>query len=206
MSELTARQQDILQALALLLETTGATRITTARLAQQVGVSEAALYRHFPSKARMFEGLIEFIESTLFSRINLILEEETQMAVRMHKVLTLVLAFAERNPGLCRILVGDALTGEAERLRVRMAQFFDRLELQLKQIVRESSLREQATVELPAAEVAGVLLAVVEGRIAQYVRSAFKRKPTDHWDTQWQLLAQSLFTAPPQLQNEVTHG
>lgn len=198
MSELTPRQQDILQALALLLETTGATRITTARLAQEVGVSEAALYRHFPSKARMFEGLIGFIESTLFTRINVILEEETLMVVRMHKVLTLVLAFAEKNPGLCRILVGDALTGEAERLRVRMAQFYDRLELQLKHIVRESSLREQAPADFPAAEAASLLLAVVEGRIAQYVRSAFKRRPTQHWDTQWPLLAQALFapTAP----------
>jgi TetR/AcrR family transcriptional regulator len=206
MSELTARQQDILQALALLLETTGATRITTARLAQQVGVSEAALYRHFPSKARMFEGLIEFIEATLFSRINLILEEDTAMTARMHKVLTLVLAFAERNPGLCRILVGDALTGEAERLRVRMAQFYDRLELQLKQIVRESSLREASVTELPAAEAASLLLAVVEGRIAQYVRSAFKRKPTDHWDTQWQLLTQQLFTPTSQARVEREHG
>lgn len=193
MSELTPRQQDILQALALLLETTGATRITTARLAQEVGVSEAALYRHFPSKARMFEGLIGFIESTLFTRINVILEEETLMVVRLHKVLTLVLAFAEKNPGLCRILVGDALTGEAERLRVRMAQFYDRLELQLKHIVRESSMREQAPADLPAAEAASLLLAVVEGRIAQYVRSAFKRRPTQHWDTHWPLLAQALF-------------
>lgn len=204
MSELSARQQDILQALALLLETTGATRITTARLAQEVGVSEAALYRHFPSKARMFEGLIEFIEATLFSRINTILEEDHRMAVRMHKVLTLVLAFAERNPGLCRILVGDALTGEAERLRVRMAQFFDRLEMQLKQIVRESALLEPSDAALPAAEAASLLLAVVEGRIAQYVRSAFKRAPTAHWDTQWQLLAQQLFVPAPH--NEDAHG
>lgn len=195
MSALTPRQHDILQALALLLETTGATRITTARLAQEVGVSEAALYRHFPSKARMFEGLIAFIESTLFTRINLILEEEALMSVRLHQVLTLVLAFAEKNPGLCRILAGDALTGEDERLRVRMAQFYDRLEMQLKQIIRESSMREQTPADLPAAAAATLLLAVVEGRIAQYVRSAFKRKPTAHWDSHWQCLAQSLFTS-----------
>ena len=132
------RRQQILEALAHMLEAGQGSRITTAGLARQVGVSEAALYRHFPSKSKMFEGLIEFIEDTLFSRINIILSEEQFAAVRCEKMLMLLLVFAERNPGLTRILTGDALAGETERLHVRVAQLFDRLETPLKQVIREA--------------------------------------------------------------------
>jgi AcrR family transcriptional regulator len=131
------RRQQILEALAQMLEAHPGNRITTAGLAKQVGVSEAALYRHFPSKSKMFEGLIEFIEETLFSRISIILNEEHAAAPRCEKMLMLLLAFAERNPGITRILTGDALAGETERLHQRVAQLFDRFETQLRQVIRE---------------------------------------------------------------------
>ena len=136
------RKQQILECLALMLQSSPGQRITTAKLAEQVGVSEAALYRHFPSKARMFEGLIEFIEESIFSRVNLILTDHKEALVRCHHILHVLLVFAERNPGMCRILSGDALMGENERLRARVNQFFEKLESQFKQVLRERKLRE----------------------------------------------------------------
>ncbi|MEP5567345.1 MAG: nucleoid occlusion factor SlmA [Halioglobus sp.] len=187
------RRQQILEALAQMLEANPGNRITTAGLAKQVGVSEAALYRHFPSKSKMFEGLIEFIEDTLFSRIKLILNEEPSAMGRCEKMLTLLLAFTERNPGITRILTGDALAGETERLHVRVAQLFDRFETQLKQVIREAEMREglRPTIPLPAA--ANLLMATAEGRISQYVRSGFKRSPTEDWKQQWELLMAGFF-------------
>ena len=129
-----SRKQHILQALAGMLEATPGGRITTAALAAEVGVSEAALYRHFPSKTRMYEGLIDFIEETLFTRMRTIITEEPDAASRCYRILTLLLTFAERNPGITRLLTGDALTGETERLHKRIQQLFDRLETKLKQI------------------------------------------------------------------------
>ncbi|SHE65452.1 transcriptional regulator, TetR family [Modicisalibacter ilicicola DSM 19980] len=187
-----SRRDQILQALALMLEEDSGKRITTASLARQVGVSEAALYRHFPSKARMFEGLIEFIEESLFERIRLILDETPDALPRCQHVLKLLLGFAEKNPGLCRLLGGDALTGETARLRVRMNQLFERLETQLKQILREAEIREGLRTALPASSAANLLLAAAEGRIGQYVRSDFKRLPTLNWDEQWQLMTRDL--------------
>ena len=134
-----SRKEQILQALATMLEQSPGGRITTARLAAQVGGSEAALYRHFPSKARMFEGLIEFIEETVFTRITRILREEPAVDLRCEATLRLLLTFAERNPGISRILTGDPLVGETERLRVRIAQFFERLDPQLQQLLREKA-------------------------------------------------------------------
>ncbi len=186
----TSRKQQILECLARMLEASPGERITTSALAREVGVSEAALYRHFPSKSKMFEGLIEFIEETIFSRITLILAEEKIALKRCEKILALLLAFAERNPGLTRLLTGDALTGETERLRVRIAQVFDRVETQLKQILREAELREGLHPQLPITAAANLLIALVNGRIAEFVRSEFRRSPTTHWQEQWQLLAQ----------------
>jgi TetR/AcrR family transcriptional regulator len=137
-----SRREQILQALALMLEEDSGKRITTAALARQVGVSEAALYRHFPSKARMFEGLIEFIEASLFERIRRILDDEPSALARCETIVQLVLAFAEKNPGLSRLMDGDVLTGETARLRTRMSQLFERLETQFKQVLREAELRE----------------------------------------------------------------
>merc|ERR1711965_673869 len=137
-----SRKDQILHSLARMLETAPGERITTAALAKEVGVSEAALYRHFPSKARMFEGLIKFIEDTLFQRISRILKEESSAEIRCHKILTLLLTFSDKNPGMTRLRTGDALAGETERLRDRIAQFFSRLEAQLKQVLREAQIRE----------------------------------------------------------------
>jgi TetR/AcrR family transcriptional regulator len=187
------RRQQILEALAQMLEAGPGSRITTAGLAKQVGVSEAALYRHFPSKSKMFEGLIEFIEDTLFTRINIILNEEQTAAQRCEKMLMLLLAFAERNPGITRILTGDALSGEPERLHQRVAQLFDRFETQLRQVIREAEMREglRPVIALPAA--ANLLMAAAEGRISQYVRSGFRRPPTADWAQQWNLLMSGFF-------------
>jgi TetR/AcrR family transcriptional regulator len=187
------RRQQILEALAQMLEANPGNRITTAGLAKQVGVSEAALYRHFPSKTKMFEGLIEFIEDTLFSRINIILGEEQTAAQRCEKMLMLLLVFTERNPGLTRILTGDALTGETERLHARVAQLFDRFETQLKQVIREAELREGLRPSIPLPAAANLLMAAAEGRISQYVRSGFQRLPTAEWARQWELLMGGFF-------------
>jgi TetR/AcrR family transcriptional regulator len=187
------RRQQILEALAQMLEANPGNRITTAGLAKQVGVSEAALYRHFPSKTKMFEGLIEFIEDTLFSRINIILGEEQTAAQRCEKMLMLLLVFTERNPGLTRILTGDALTGETERLHQRVAQLFDRFETQLKQVIREAELREGLRPSIPLPAAANLLMAAAEGRISQYVRSGFQRLPTTEWARQWELLMGGFF-------------
>ncbi|MGJ7458466.1 nucleoid occlusion factor SlmA [Halomonas sp. MA07-2] len=193
-----SRREQILQALALMLEEDSGKRITVAALAKQVGVSEAALYRHFPSKARMFEGLIEFIEETLFARITRILEESPEALPRCGALLTLLLAFAEKNPGLSRLLDGGVLTGETARLRVRIHQLFERLETQLKQVLREAELREGRRLTLPASAAANLLLAAAEGRISQYVRSDFKRRPTEHWEAQWALISAQLLKESPQ--------
>ncbi|GAA3543777.1 nucleoid occlusion factor SlmA [Zobellella aerophila] len=189
------RREQILQALAHMLETSPGQRITTAKLASAVGVSEAALYRHFPSKAKMFEGLIDFIEETLFSRVNLILQEEKDCSLRLRYIIQLLLGFAERNPGITRLLNGDALQGEHERLLARINQLFERLETQLKQVMRERRLREGEGLHEDETVLANLLLTYVEGRINQYVRSQFKRKPSQHFDSHWPLLHQQLALA-----------
>jgi TetR/AcrR family transcriptional regulator len=190
-----SRRQQILEALAQELEKSPGERITTAGLARAVGVSEAALYRHFPSKAKMFEGLIEFIEETVFGLINRILADEVHSAARCEKIMVVLLGFSARNPGISRILMGDALTGETSRLRQRIGQFFDRVEIQLKQILREGELAGQLQGRQHVAATAGMLLAVAEGRMNQYVRSSFKRSPLQEWEDQWKLLAASIFHA-----------
>ncbi|MDN3379609.1 MULTISPECIES: nucleoid occlusion factor SlmA [unclassified Pseudoalteromonas] len=179
------RKEQILQALAQMLETSLGQRITTAKLAAEVGVSEAALYRHFPSKARMFEGLIEFIEDTLLSRINLILENEKETQSRIYNILLLLLAFAEKNPGITRILTGDALQGEQERLRERVQSLFEKLETQIKQVLRERKLREGKTFQSDELTIANFLLAYIEGKMNQFVRSDFKVKPSAQFEKQW---------------------
>ncbi|MCW8091189.1 nucleoid occlusion factor SlmA [Alteromonas sp. ASW11-130] len=187
----TNRRAQILQSLAGMLETNPGQRITTAKLAEKVGVSEAALYRHFPSKARMFEGLIEFIEETLFSRINKIINEEKDSAARCQLILHLILGFAEKNPGITRILNGDALMGEQERLRARIAKLFERLELQFKQVLRERKLREGKLLAADESVIANMLICFTDGRINLYIRSGFTRKPTEHFSEHWQLLKQN---------------
>ncbi len=194
-----SRRQQILEALAQMLEASPGDRITTAALAKAVGVSEAALYRHFPSKSKMFEGLIEFIEETVFTRINRIVSEEPTALQQCEKILFLLLTFTERNPGLTRLLTGDALTGENDRLRKRVAQFFERLETQIKQILREAELREGLRPSLTLTAAANLLMATAEGRITQFVRSEFQRRPTEHWADQWPVLIQGFMLPQRQM-------
>lgn len=188
-----SRRDQILQSLAHMLEASPGARITTAGLAKEVGVSEAALYRHFPSKAKMFEGLIAFIEDTIFSRVNLIVSEEPSAAKQCESILTLLLTFTEKNPGITRLLTGDALTGETERLRTRVIQFYDRLETQLKQILREAEIKEGLRTSITVTAAANLLLSAAEGRISQFVRNEFKRPPTQNWADQWSCLIAAIF-------------
>ena len=187
------RRQQILQAYAFMLENKPGSRITTAALAAQVGVSEAALYRHFPSKAKMLEGLIEFVEESLFTRISRLIVEEPTAQLRCKQFLWLVLSFSERNPGLARLLVGDALLGESDRLRERIRQLFDRLETQLRLILREWALTRVPGPELGTTAGANLLLSAAEGRINQFVRSEFRALPTTGWNDQWAALERAVF-------------
>jgi TetR/AcrR family transcriptional regulator len=187
-----SRRDEILQHLAHMLEATPGGRITTAALAAQVGVSEAALYRHFPSKAKMFEALIAFIEDTLFTRIARIRRDGGDAIAQCGEILGLLLGFCGRNPGITRLLTGDALA----RRRARMLQFFDRLETELRTVLREAEPREGLRTAIPAAQAANLLLAAAEGRIAQFVRSDFRRNPSEQWAEQWRLLAAATFRRP----------
>ncbi len=188
-----SRAQEILRALARMLESSKGQRITTAALASELGVSEAALYRHFPSKTRMFEGLIEFIEETVFGRVTSIIEESSSPKEQCFRILTLTLNFAEKNPGITRILNGDALTGETGQLHKRVAQFYDRLESQLKQILREGQVREGFKVKVPIGVAANFMLCSAEGKIHQFVRSDFKYLPSTDWNEQWKLISAAIF-------------
>lgn len=183
------RRQQILETLALELEKSPGEPVTTAGLARAVGVSEAALYRHFPSKAKMFEALIEFIEESVFGLITRILEDEKNMHRRCEKVLSLVLGFAQKNPGITRLLTGDVLLGETERLRKRVDKFYERLETQLKQILREGEANGELKPVSPVQAQANLMLSVLEGRMQQFVRSGFSQSPLAHWEQQWPMLA-----------------
>ncbi len=190
------RRQQILEVLARELETKPGARLTTAGLAAAVGVSESALYRHFPSKAKMFDALIEFAEDAVFGLITRILQEQIDPVQRCAQIGSVVLQFAEKNPGIARILMGDILLGENERLRARVLQFFERLETQVRQVLREATLttgpQPDRSVILGAAN---LLCAVLIGRIGQYVRSGFRQLPTQYWPDQWGMLARAVFVA-----------
>ncbi|MDQ5891818.1 MAG: TetR/AcrR family transcriptional regulator [Pseudomonadota bacterium] len=170
----------------------GSQRITTAKLAANVGVSEAALYRHFPSKTRMFDSLIEFIEDSLTTRINLILQDEKETFNRLRLILLLILGFAERNPGLTRIMTGHALMFEQDRLQGRINQLFERIESQLRQVLREHKLRDGKGFQHDETLLASQLLAFCEGMLSRFIRSEFRYRPTQEFDTRWPLLAAQL--------------
>jgi TetR/AcrR family transcriptional regulator len=176
------RRLQILQTLAAMLETPRGEKVTTAALAGRLEVSEAALYRHFASKAQMFEGLIEFIESTLFSLINRITTESTDGVAQASQMVVVLLGFAEKNPGMTRVLIGDALVNEDERLQARMNQLYDRIEASLRQSLKIA----QAGGTWPGDPVAdaNVLLAFVVGRWTLFAKSGFKRLPQDAWEAQ----------------------
>ncbi len=177
------RRIQILQALAAMLEQPAADRITTAALAAHLDVSEAALYRHFASKAQMYEGLIEFIEQSLFTLANQIMERESDPAQQVGRILAMALQFAQKNPGMCRVMVGDALVFEHERLTVRMNQCWDRLESLLRQSYKalaDARGSQSPTVEAQAG--ASLAISVLIGRMQRFDRSGFKRLPTEHLD------------------------
>ncbi|WP_255561351.1 MULTISPECIES: nucleoid occlusion factor SlmA [unclassified Gilliamella] len=187
------RKEDILQALATMLESNeGTQRITTAKLAATVGVSEAALYRHFPSKTKMFESLIVYIEDILLSRINVILQDEPKTFMRLQLILALILGFSEKNPGLTRIMTGHALMFEQDQLQERISQLFERIETQIKQVIRERKIREGVAFTTDERILSSQLLAFCEGMMARYSRSGFKYLPTTNFETRWTLLAKQL--------------
>ena len=188
-----SRKPEILQALARMLESNPGGKITTAKLAQEVGLSEAALYRHFPSKAKMIEGLIEFIEETVFSRMSVIAKEPRKHEAKCHDIALLVLTFVERNPGFARLFVGDALQGETDRLRSRMQQLLHRIETQLRTILRELTLETDPLPGNRPTVLARVLMTLVEGQIVQFVRSDFKQSPTADWEASWLVIREGVF-------------
>jgi TetR/AcrR family transcriptional regulator len=189
----TDRRQQILEILARELESHPGSRITTAALARAVGVSEAALYRHFSSKAKMFEALIDFAEESVFGLVNRIVDNERDVEPRCEQILKVLLGFSEKNPGITRILLGDALVGENERLRVRVANFFERIETQIKQILREANLSNGPRAAADIDATANQMMAFIEGKMSQYVRSNFVRNPTTSWEEQWSLFRNGLF-------------
>jgi TetR/AcrR family transcriptional regulator len=192
MSKPGERKIQILQTLAGMLENPQAEKVTTAALAARVEVSEAALYRHFASKAQMYEGLIEFIEQTLFSLINRIVGEESPGLQQAMAMVRLLLGFAEKNRGMTRVLTGEALVNENERLQLRVNQLLDRVEASLKQSLRVAASRGEIPSELDAAAAANLVLCWVQGRWQQFVKSGFRRPPLSQWEDQWAFLARGL--------------
>jgi TetR/AcrR family transcriptional regulator len=175
------RRVQILQTLAAMLERPGAERVTTAALAAQLDVSEAALYRHFASKAQMFEGLIDFIEQSVFTLVNQILEREGAGKEQAARIVTMLMQFAEKNPGMTRVMVGDALVYENERLQSRMNQFFDKIESTLRQALRDAVIADGSDTPTVDAQVrAGALTAFAVGRLQRFARSGFRRLPSEH--------------------------
>ncbi|VTU17530.1 Synthetically lethal with a defective Min system protein A [Variovorax sp. PBL-H6] len=175
------RRVQILQALAAMLEQPGAERVTTAALAARLEVSEAALYRHFASKAQMFEGLIDFIEQSVFTLINQIIERSAPGQEQAARIIAMLVQFAEKNPGMTRVMVGDALVYENERLQNRMNQFFDKIEATLRQALRGAAAADgSATPSVDAQVRASALAAFVVGRLQRFARSGFRRQPSEH--------------------------
>ena len=187
------RRQQILEALAREIELHPSSRITTARLAGVVGVSEAALYRHFPGKAAMFEALIEFAEEAVFGLVNQIVAEEPGSAQRRsERIVALVLGFAEHNAGIMRVLLGEALVGEDRALSERVGRFFERLETQIRIIIRDAG-DAGLTQRSRAGASANLMVAFVLGRMHQFSASGLRRRPTENLDRQWAMIAGAVF-------------
>jgi len=182
------RKLQILQALAEMLEQPAAEKITTAALAAKIDVSEAALYRHFASKAQMFEGLIEFIEETLFGLINKITAEEKSGLKQLESMTNMLLGFAQKNRGMTRVLIGDALVHENERLQARINQLHDRVEAALKQSLRFAAGQNEFPANIDPAARANLIMSCVSGRWQQFAKSGFKRDPMQYWPDQWRVL------------------
>src|SRR6187401_377961 len=189
MGKLGDRKLQILQTLARMLEQPAAEKITTASLAANLDVSEAALYRHFASKAQMYEGLIEFIEQTVFSLVNKIQAEERDAMKQVEATVATLLGFAQKNPGMTRVLIGDALVNEDERLQARVNQLLDRLEASLRQSTRLAVTSGVLPADWDVNAYANAIIAFVVGRWHQYAKSGFKRAPLDGWPQQWRVFA-----------------
>lgn len=185
------RKHQILQVLAEMLGNPHRVKITTATLAENINVTESALYRHFASKAQIYEGLIDFIEQTLFTFINKLTAEEKRGVKQVEGILLLLISFSHKNPGLTRILVGDALVNENERLQLRINQLHDRLEVSLKQALRFAANEQTISTQLDVAAYANLLMCYVTGCWHQFVKSGFRRDPLEHWETQRQVLLPS---------------
>ncbi len=183
------RKLQILQTIAAMLEQPKGEKITTAALAARLELSEAALYRHFASKAQMYEGLIEFIEQTVFGLVNKIATEEKDGRKQVEQILALLLRFAQKNRGMTRVLIGDALVNENERLQLRINQFLDRVETTLKQALRIAATQGGASAETDAGAQANLLLCYVIGRWTQFAKSGYARDPMAQWPQQWALLS-----------------
>ncbi len=179
------RKLQILQTVAEMLEQPKGEKITTAALAARLGLSEAALYRHFASKAQMFEGLIEFIEQTVFGLVNKIATEEQDGLKQVEGILGLLLGFAQKNRGMTRVLIGDALVNEDERLQQRINQFLDRIEATLKQSLRMASTQGKLAVDDDIGAHANLLLCYIVGRWHQFGKSGYTRDPMSQWPQQW---------------------
>ena len=186
------RKDQILQTLAQMLENPAGEKATTAALAARLGVSEAALYRHFRGKAEMFEGLIEFIEQTLFALINKITGDEKSGLRQLEAMMGVMLAFAQKNRGMTRVLVGDALVNEDDRLQTRINQLHDRLEASLKQALRFGVSQQEIAQEVDIAAQANLLMSFVTGRWHQFAMSGFKRDPVELWPKQWRQLMEGV--------------
>ena len=182
------RRLQILQTLAEMLQTPKGEKITTAALAARLECSEAALYRHFASKAQMYEGLIDFIEQSLFSVINQITSEESQGLKQIELIIGLLLGFAQRNRGMTRMLIGDALVNEHERLQTRINALLDKIEAAMKQALRIAATQENLKPDADFGALANLLRCYAVGRWEQYARSGFSREPLAHWAQQWPML------------------
>jgi TetR/AcrR family transcriptional regulator len=186
------RKTQILQTLAHMLENPVSEKVTTASLAAKLQVSEAALYRHFSGKAQMFEGLIEFIEETLFALINKITTEEKSGVHQVESMVSVLLGFAQKNRGMTRVLIGDALVHEDERLQARINQLHDRLEAALKQALRFAVTQQEIAEDTDAAACANLILSFVTGRWHQYAKSGFRRDPVELWNRQWRQIMEGV--------------
>jgi TetR/AcrR family transcriptional regulator len=186
------RKTQILQTLAQMLENPASEKVTTAALAAKLDVSEAALYRHFTGKAQMYEGLIEFIEQTLFALINKITSEEKSGTRQIEAIVGVLLGFAQKNRGMTRVLIGDALVHENERLQARINQLHDRVEAALKQAIRFGVTQKEIAEDVDATACANLILSFVTGRWHQFAKSGFKRDPVELWAKQWQQVMQGV--------------
>ena len=192
MSQLKPRQLDIMQNLAKMLSKKGPVKITTSLLAKECGITEAAIYRHFPSKQKIYSGLVDFCEESLFNLISNINQTNDEPLDKVKKILTLIISFSEKNPGLARILTREAFSVDESSLENRIKQLFSKIELQIKQLLQEFEQETKGKLSLTTASAANLLLAVSEGLIQKFVRSGFDDKPSDRASEQIQLIINGL--------------